>query len=319
MHLSPTLVYFAATVSGKLPRELDTSQITLIPKQGDRSLIHNYRPISLLGTVYKILAKTLANRLLSNLPRWIRRSQTGFVAGRCIFDNVFLAVEVMEWAEESHQDLVLMLLDFEKAYDRISWGFLEAALARLGFFNKWINIIMTLNREAAATININGQQGPIFLLEQTVRQGCPLAPYLFLFAADILGYMLEDPQRNILGLTLPDNTKFNNQMFADDTALYLKGNPENLTRTMTTLNRYCEASGAKVNWHKQVPYGQPHMHDNGNGATISILSGQHKAKLLSTWDFLSDTRCRMRTGTIKSSNKSRSTWAPKNYHLLVDY
>jgi hypothetical protein len=86
--------------------------------------------------VYKIIAKVLANRLVPNLYKWICRGQTGFVRGRCIFNNVFLVVEAMNWAEESHQDLALILLDFEKAYDCISWKFLTDTLLHLGFFHK---------------------------------------------------------------------------------------------------------------------------------------------------------------------------------------
>jgi hypothetical protein len=59
--------------------------------------------------------------------------QTDFVEGRSILDNTFLAQEAQDWAEESNQDLVLLLLDFEKAFYRIEWGFLFEALAKLGF------------------------------------------------------------------------------------------------------------------------------------------------------------------------------------------
>jgi len=67
--------------------------ITLIPKSGDHAKIGNWRPITLLGSLYKILAKTLARRLQDLLPNVIRPSQTGFVKGRSILDNTFLAQE----------------------------------------------------------------------------------------------------------------------------------------------------------------------------------------------------------------------------------
>lgn len=106
--------------SRRLPKHLNTRHIILMLKVGDLSLITNYRPISLLSTIHKFIAKVLANRLIPNLHKWIRSLQIGFVKGRCIFDNVYLAVKAMTWTKESQQDLALILLDFEKAYDRIS-------------------------------------------------------------------------------------------------------------------------------------------------------------------------------------------------------
>jgi hypothetical protein len=112
--------------------------ITLIPKSGDKAKLSNWRPITLLGSTYKVLAKVLAERIKAALTHIIRPNQTGFVEGRSIINNTFMAQEALDWAEESKQDLVLLLLDFEKAFDRIEWGFLFLALAKLGFSETWI-------------------------------------------------------------------------------------------------------------------------------------------------------------------------------------
>jgi len=90
------------------------------------------------------MAKTLAERIQSALIHIIRPNQTGFVAGRSILDNVFMAQEALGWAEESEQDLVLLLLDFEKAFDKIEWGFLFTALAKSGFGGTWVNWVGSL-------------------------------------------------------------------------------------------------------------------------------------------------------------------------------
>ncbi len=66
-------------------------------------------------------------------------SQTTFVQGRSIFDNVLMANEDISWAEESNQNLVILLLDFEKAFDQVSWNFLQASMLRLRFDTEWIS------------------------------------------------------------------------------------------------------------------------------------------------------------------------------------
>ena len=77
-----------------------------------------------------------------------------------------------------------------------------------------------------------------------------MAPYLFLFAADVLGHMIADPSYGIQGLQLPNGTILRELLFADDTALFLSGSKSNLDRTLRVLEIYCEASGAKINWAK---------------------------------------------------------------------
>jgi hypothetical protein len=111
---------------------------------------------------YKILAKALAGRLQTFLPSIIRPNQTGFVEGKSILDNVFMAQDSLSWAEESNQDLVLLLLDFEKAFDRIDWNFLFSAMDHIGFSNTWIKWVRTLYREASSAIKVNGVVGPTF-------------------------------------------------------------------------------------------------------------------------------------------------------------
>lgn len=232
--------------------ELNVSKIALLPKTEDRSKIQNFRPISLLNTLYKVVAKIYANRMKPLLHHWILPSQTGFVPNRCILDNIFLAFEAIEWTLKSRQEISMLLLDFEKTYDRVSWAFLKQTMARMGFEDTWIQRVMSLNWNASATIIVNGEQSQPFKLERSVRQGCPLAPYLFLLTVDVLGQMLQHPDNQVKGLRLPDNSLITNQMFADDTLLVLEGNPDNMDRAISVINRFGAASGAKLNLHKSV-------------------------------------------------------------------
>jgi len=252
--VAPTLLraFTAMLNAGTTSAYINKGLITLIPKIGDRAKLSNWRPITLLGNTYKILAKTLAGRIHSALTHIIRPNQTGFVEGRSILDNVFMAQEALGWAKESEQDLVLLLLNFEKAFDRIEWGFLFSTLTKLGFNNIWVRWVASLYQAASYAIKVNGTPGPDFQLARSVRQGCPLAPYLFILATDVLGYTLANPKHGVEGLFLPRGGLIRDLTFADDIALYLKGSPANMCRAQEVLKIFCHASGAKINWHNSV-------------------------------------------------------------------
>ena len=186
------------------------------------------------------------------LHHWILPSQTGFVPNRCILDNIFLAFEAIKWTLESKQELSMILLDFEKAYDRVNWTFLKQVMEKMGFDSTWIHQVMSLNLNATASVIVNGEQSKNFRLQRSVRQGCPLAPYMFLLTMDVLGQMLQHPECQVQGLRLPDDITITNQMFADDTLLFLDGTRDNLDRALQVINRFGAASGAKLNLHKSI-------------------------------------------------------------------
>lgn len=146
------------------------------------------------------------------LHHWILPSQTGFVPNRCILDNIFLAFEAIEWTLENKQNVSMLLLDFEKAYDRVNWTFLRQTMETMGFHHKWINQVMSLNMNTSAAVIVNGEQSNTFRLQRSVRQGYPLAPYLFLLTVDVLGQMLQHPDNRVQGLRLPDHTTITNHL-----------------------------------------------------------------------------------------------------------
>jgi hypothetical protein len=143
-----------------------------------------------------------------------------------------------------------LLLDFEKAFDRIEWSFLFEALAKFGFCPYWIRWVSSMYRLASSAIKLNGVEGSTFPLARSVRQGCPLSPYLFILATDVLGHMLDDHRFGVEGMALPGGGKITDQTFADNTALYLHGTRDNMERTQKVLDIFCKASKAKINWNK---------------------------------------------------------------------
>ena len=105
----------------------------------------------------------------------------------------------MYWITTSQQNLAIILLNFEKTYDRIN-GFLESTLFNFGFSLLWLRALIV---DASIQILVNGQKGQPFSLRQSIRQGCPLAPYIFFFIAKVLGYMLDNTKYGVEILKLP--------------------------------------------------------------------------------------------------------------------
>ena len=131
--------------TGIMPSKWTEGMIYLIPKlEGVVADIRKWRPITILNTIYKIYAKLLAMRLQPFLSDIIHNTQTGFLQDRSILDNIFLFWEAVAISQERKEDLAILLLDFEKAYDRVDWSFLRGTMEKLGFPNQWLTVVSTL-------------------------------------------------------------------------------------------------------------------------------------------------------------------------------
>ena len=113
------LFYNDAFDNDSLGSDMNRGIIKLLPKTGDESFVKNWRPITLLNLSYKIIAKLLARRIADITKNIVSVTQTGFIRGRYILENLITSWEAMNWAKESGQEVAMILLDFEKAYDRV--------------------------------------------------------------------------------------------------------------------------------------------------------------------------------------------------------
>ena len=110
----------------------------LIPKKGGAEDLRDFRPISLLGGLYKLLAKVLANRLKKVIGKVVSLDQNAFVMGGQILDASLIANEVIESRQKRKEKGLICKLDIEKAYDSINWHFLMKVMQKIGFGSKWM-------------------------------------------------------------------------------------------------------------------------------------------------------------------------------------
>ncbi|GKB17573.1 RNA-directed DNA polymerase, eukaryota [Tanacetum coccineum] len=124
-------------VNGHIPRGCNSSYIALIPKIQDAKLVKDFRPISLIGSVYKIITKILANRLCLVLPCLISEVQSAFVSNRQILNGSFILNELLSWCKFKKKSAMIFKVDFEKAFDSVKWDYLIDSLKAFGFGQKW--------------------------------------------------------------------------------------------------------------------------------------------------------------------------------------
>ncbi|GKB60199.1 RNA-directed DNA polymerase, eukaryota [Tanacetum coccineum] len=124
-------------LTGEFPNGCNSNFIALIPKIPDANMVKDFRPISLIGSFYKIIAKILSNRLVGVLGNIVNEVQSAFVTDRQILDGPFILNEVLQWCRRKKKRALIFKVDFEKAYDSVRWDFLDDVLVKFGFGDKW--------------------------------------------------------------------------------------------------------------------------------------------------------------------------------------
>uniref|UniRef100_A0A2N9HB87 Reverse transcriptase domain-containing protein n=1 Tax=Fagus sylvatica TaxID=28930 RepID=A0A2N9HB87_FAGSY len=175
---------------GKFERSLNATFISLIPKKINAVNIRDFRPISLIGCIYKLVTKVLANRLALVLDGLISESQNSFVGGRKILDSVLIANECVDSRLKSHIPGLICKLDIEKAYDHVNWNCLYTLMDRMGFGAKWISWMRACTSTVRFSVLVNGSPTSFFDSSRGLRQGDPLSPLLFLLIMEVLSRML---------------------------------------------------------------------------------------------------------------------------------
>ncbi|GJU77185.1 RNA-directed DNA polymerase, eukaryota [Tanacetum coccineum] len=142
--------------NGCFPRGCNSSFIALIPKIQDAKFVKDFRSISLIGSIYKIIAKILANRLCLVLPYLISDVQSDFVSNRQILDGPFILNELISWCKHKKFNGMIFKVDFEKAFDSVKWDYLDETLKAFGFGQKWCTWISGCLKNVMGSVLVNG-------------------------------------------------------------------------------------------------------------------------------------------------------------------
>ncbi|KAA3458339.1 reverse transcriptase [Gossypium australe] len=209
----------------KFEEELNNTLIILIPKKKSPEDFSQFRPISLCSVLYKLVMKVIVNRLKVVFPKYISPEQAGFIAGRNISDNIIIAQEVIHSmrSKKGGKKWMAIKLDLEKAYDRVSWKFIEMSLI-------------------AAVI------------PEKIRKGCPLSPYLFVLCMEWLGYLIKSEMKT--GKWQPirlsrSGPALSRLFFADDLVIFCKAEMSQALLLKEILKRFCDLSGHKISARKR--------------------------------------------------------------------
>ena len=226
--------------------------LSIIPKKGkDLRRLPNWRPLTLLNTDYKILTKVLATRLQKVLPTLISLDQSGYIKGRFIGENIRNIYDVIEYTTLEQKAGMLVALDFEKAFDSISWPFLFKTLESFNFgpnFKKWIKVLYS--NPQSCVIN-NGHYSSFFNTTRGIRQGCPISALLFILVVEIMAINIRE-NKKIKGINCGNSTIKIGQL-ADDTILYLK-DQESLVECLEFIKHFSKSSGLKLNTSKSEAF-----------------------------------------------------------------
>lgn len=250
------------------------SFITLVPKKQGACDIKQFRPISLIGSLYKVISKVLVSRLKLVIGKIISENQSAFLQGRNILDGVVVLNEIIEEARKKKKSVLIFKTDFSKAFDSVSWSYLIDLMTKMNFPSIWLDWMYTCLSTATANVLVNGSPSGEFKLQRGVRQRGPLSPFLFLIDAEGLSLLLKKAisEGLIQAATVGrQSLPISHIQYADDTIFITDGSRQNVESIKWLLKNFELVSGLEVNFDKSCIYGVNLDQDNME-ATANVLN-----------------------------------------------
>jgi len=241
-------------VSGRIPASFNSTFIALIPKSDNAESLNEYRPISLCNCIYKIISKVLARRMKRILSNNISAEQFGFLEGRQIHEAIGVAQEGLHSLKSKKLKGAILKIDLSKAYDKVSWLFLQMLLTHLGFSIDFIRWVMSCVTTVSFSVLINGAASPFFHAERGLRQGCPLSPLLFLLVAEGLSRAIIKAKNEgrFQGILVAPNLNISHLLFVDDVLIFCSGSRGDTRVLNEILDLFSKATGMEINAGKST-------------------------------------------------------------------
>ena len=235
--------------TGNLTHSHEESYLKLLPKEGkDLNLLKNWRPITLSNCDFKIITKTLATRLSHTLKDTINPNQTAYIKNRQISDNLHVLQYSIEKAVEYREDMMVVSLDAEKAFDSIEHWYIRKILDKLGL-NNFKLIFDILYRNQNVSIQLNNHSAGRYKIRNGVKQGDALSCILFILGIEpLIKNISLDP--NIAAITLNNITIPKIISYADDVACIIRPDCKDIQLIFDHYQLLTESSGLKLNADK---------------------------------------------------------------------
>ena len=188
--LSPLLcrLFNQMVTDGWMPLSFSRAIIKLIPKKPNANRVEDFRPISLINTDQKILSHILSERVRIPVDKLIGPHQSAYLPGRHIHSSLLKVSFNLETMPSNNS---LIAIDFSKAFDKLSRTFIFALLEKIGLHENTVKLIRIMYMHNIAYLDINGQLSQPVLMENGVRQGCPLSALIFILGIEPLLHAIQ--------------------------------------------------------------------------------------------------------------------------------
>ncbi|XP_074305794.1 uncharacterized protein LOC141641015 [Silene latifolia] len=243
--------------SGKMLKQINSTTLTLIPKKARPTTVADFRPIACCNVVYKIISKVICTRLATVLPDIISETQSAFIKGRDIVDNILICHDLVRlYKRKACSPRCMMKVDLKKAYDSIEWDFIKQMLQALNFPDQMIQWIMECVTTPWYTLSLNGSNFGYFQGRRGIRQGDPMSPLLFTICMEylsrILAYVTNSMEFSYHPLCRA--IRLNHLCFADDLLMFCRGDKTSIITILRAFATFSKASGLEINREKSDIY-----------------------------------------------------------------